>query len=68
MARIGAYCLGKSREKRHQGRSSVVGRLLKYLAVLAVLVALVVAGYAVLFELPAPQRDITTPVDINLGQ
>ena len=44
-----------------------MGRLLKYLAILAILLTLVVAAYALLFDLPAPQRNMTTPVEINLG-
>lgn len=39
--------------------------LLRYLVYLAILGALVVAGYALFFDLPAPQTEIVTPVDLG---
>tara|TARA_R110002049_G_scaffold77983_8_gene199093 strand:+ start:270 stop:407 length:138 start_codon:yes stop_codon:yes gene_type:complete len=40
----------------------VIGRLIKYIFVLAVIGAAVTAGYALLFDLPPPSREITVPV------
>jgi hypothetical protein len=37
--------------------------ILKAVAILALLGALGLVGYAVFFELPAPQRDVTVPVE-----
>lgn len=40
----------------------MIGKLIKFLFVLALLGAAVVAGYALLFDLPAPKTEITIPV------
>jgi len=45
-----------------------MGRLLKYLLILVVILIAIVAVYAFLFELPAPERDVVTPVEIEIGQ
>ena len=46
------------------GRSFIVGRAFRYLAYLLVIAAIVVAGYALFFELPAPQSEVVKPVDL----
>lgn len=45
-----------------------MGRLLKYLTVLVALAVVVVAVYALLFDLPSPYRDISQPVDLSEDQ
>lgn len=40
-----------------------MGRLLKLLLFLVVLAAVILVGYAVFFDLPAPTRDIVIPVE-----
>lgn len=44
-----------------------MGRLLRYLFYLIVLCALVVAGYALVFDLPAPITEVVKPVAVDLG-
>ena len=44
-----------------------MGRLLRYLVYLVVLCALVVAGYALFFDLPAPTAEVVKPVSVDLG-
>ncbi len=39
-----------------------MGRLLRYLFYLAILVGVGVVGYAIFSELPPPQREIVVPV------
>ncbi|MHA3913529.1 hypothetical protein [Halovulum sp. GXIMD14793] len=41
-----------------------MGRVLKYLFYLAVLAALAVVGYALVFDLPAPQEEVSIPIDV----
>lgn len=41
-----------------------MGRAFRYLAYLLVIAAIVVAGYALFFELPAPQSEVVKPVDL----
>ena len=50
------------------GRSETLGRILKYLLYLVVLLVVVVAAYALVFDLPAPENDVVVPVEINLSQ
>ena len=45
----------------------MIRRLIKYLFILALLGAAGIAGYALLFELPAEKQEITIPVT-PLGQ
>lgn len=45
-----------------------MARIIKYLAYIAALLIVVVAVYALLFDLPAPQTAIETPVETNLSQ
>lgn len=42
-----------------------MGRLFKYLIYLALLAALTVIGYALLFDLPAPQAEISIQIEIS---
>jgi hypothetical protein len=44
-----------------------MGRLIKIILFFAILTAAIVIGYAVFFDLPAPTRDITIPVEPNNG-
>jgi len=43
----------------------MIGRLIKYLVILAVLGAIGVAAYALFFDLPPPSREITISVTPN---
>lgn len=43
-----------------------MGRLIKYLFYLAILLIVVIAAYALFFDLPAPQSEVVVPVDTNL--
>ena len=45
-----------------------MGRLLKYLFFLVVIALIIVAAYALLFDLPAPEREIVTPVELENNQ
>ena len=45
----------------------MIRRLIKYLFILAILGAGIVAGYALLFDLPVEKEEITIPVT-PLGQ
>ena len=45
----------------------MIGKLIKFLIVVALLGAAIVAGYALLFELPAEKSEIVIPVT-PLGQ
>ncbi len=45
----------------------MIGKLIKFLIVVALLGAAVVAGYALLFDLPAEKTEIVIPVT-PLGQ
>ena len=49
------------------GRGTAMGTILKYLFFLLVICAVGVAGYALVFDLPAPQSEIVKPVEIDLG-
>lgn len=40
----------------------MIGKLIKFLIVIAILGAAAVAGYALLFDLPAEKTEITIPV------
>lgn len=39
-----------------------MGRLIKYLFYLALLCAIIIAGYALFFELPPPTEEVEVPV------
>jgi len=57
---------GKPRKKGVE-RAEMIRRLIKYLLILALLGAAGVAGYALLFDLPAEQEEVVIPVT-PLGQ
>jgi hypothetical protein len=44
-----------------------MGRLIKYVIYLIVLCAIGIAGYALIFDLPAPQSEIVKPVETSLN-
>jgi SNF family Na+-dependent transporter len=44
-------------------RTGVLGKLFKYIFVLALLGAALTAGYALFFDLPPPSREIVVPVE-----
>ncbi len=41
-------------------------RLIKFLFYLAVIAGIALVGYALFFDLPAPQNEVTVPVQLNL--
>ena len=43
-----------------------MGRLLKYLVYLLVICVIILAVYALVFDLPAPQTDVVVPVEVSL--
>jgi len=43
----------------------MIYRLIKYLLILAILLAVVIAGYAVLFDLPPPSQEVVISVTPN---
>lgn len=42
-------------------------RLIKVLFYLAIFTGLGILGYALFFELPAPQTEVTQAIDLDLG-
>ena len=44
-----------------------MGRLFRYVLYLVVLCALVVAGYALIGDLPAPPGEVVKPISVDLG-
>jgi hypothetical protein len=48
-------------------RAEMIGKLIKFLIVVALLGAAIVAGYALLFDLPVDKTEIVIPVT-PLGQ
>lgn len=44
-----------------------MARLIKYLIYVVIFCGIVVAGYALVFDLPAPQTEISVPVNIDIG-
>ena len=44
-----------------------MGKLLKYLIYLVILCVVALAGYALLFNLPAPQTEIVDPVEVPIN-
>lgn len=57
----------KRRAGQGTGRSWIVARLIKYLIYVVIFCGIVVAGYALVFDLPAPQTEISVPVNIDIG-
>jgi len=58
---------GKANPEKGAERAAMIRRLIKYLIILGLLGAAGVAGYALLFDLPAEKTEITIPVT-PLGQ
>ncbi len=48
-----------------QKGSGMIGRLIKYLLILALLGVIGIAVYAMFFDLPPPSNEITIPVTPN---
>lgn len=60
--------LEETNDKKLEVRQdAAMGRILKYLFFLLVICAVGVAGYALVFDLPAPQLEVVKPVEIDLG-
>ena len=58
----------KTNDKNTEVRQgAAMARILKYLFFLLVICAVGVAGYALVFDLPAPQSEVVKPVEIDLG-
>ncbi len=53
--------------QRGEKEQATMGRLFKLLLFLVALAALILVGYAVFFDLPAPTRDIVIPVEPTNG-
>ncbi len=57
----------KATPQKGAERAEMIGKLIKFLMVLALLGAAIVAGYALLFDLPVEKSEITQQVT-PLGQ
>jgi len=57
----------KANPQKGAGKAEMIGKLIKFLIVVALLGVAAVAGYALLFDLPADKTEITIPVT-PLGQ
>ena len=44
-----------------------MGSAIRYLFYLAILCIVIVAGYALFFDLPAPQSEVTIPIETDLS-
>ena len=52
--------------KRHRQEQAKMFRLIKFLFYLAVIGGIAVVGYALFFELPAPQNEVTVQIQPDL--
>jgi len=57
----------KANPEKGAERAEMIRRLIKYLVILALVGAVGVAAYALLFDLPAEQQEVVIPVT-PLGQ
>ena len=57
----------KANPQKGAERAEMIGKLIKFLIVVALLGAATVAGYALMFDLPAEKTEIVIPVT-PLGQ